>query len=459
MAIAINVYPNLSPRIIEISGTTSASVQEIVNLTRAWEDTERGMYYPYLIDAAGKEDLGNDVYVGITATLQNAQIAFVPETASESTGTVTTPDSNGLVLYDSGADFVGDGVTKGATVINETDGSVGTVLSIDSQYQLTLMEALADGDDNQFGNGDGYKVFNKVSCEVSGGNLVAVDEYGTSMSAFMPSAFTHVTRTSSASATLQEQADIQYSSFGGRVWVDTSGSNTGTTFPSGTPRQAVNNFADALTIAAERGFTTIQILGDALLDSGSNFSNFTVRGDSQERTTITVSADANVTNTVFENCTLTGTLDGGNIVKDCQVDDLTYFNGIIQNCIMLDATVTLAGGADAHFIDCDSGVIGAGAVYVDMGGSGQTLGVRGYSGGIKIKNKTGSEDVSMDFNSGRLTLEDTVTNGTFYVRGIVDVVDNSDGATINKEALINIDQIDAEVNEAKIAILTDAISG
>ena len=150
---------------------------------------------------------------------------------------------------------------------------------------------------------------------------------------------------------MENHRDIQYSSFDGRVWVDIVGGSSGTEFPFGTPRQPVNNIADAVTIATERGFKTIQIVDDITLDTGDALSDYTIRGESPVRSTVTVNAGAVVTNSVFENCTITGTLDGGNVVDGCQVDDLAYFNGIIKNSIMLDATVTLAGGVDAHLID------------------------------------------------------------------------------------------------------------
>ena len=59
---------------------------------------------------------------------------------------------------------------------------------------------------------------------------------------------------------------IEYSSFGGGVSVDTSGSNIGTIFPTGTPQRPVNNMPDALLIAEVRGFTTFFAIGDLNID-------------------------------------------------------------------------------------------------------------------------------------------------------------------------------------------------
>src|SRR4030067_1617565 len=57
-------------------------------------------------------------------------------------------------------------------------------------------------------------------CEISGGNLVAMDENGIPMSPIQPTAYTQIVRTSSSSATLMELEAIQYSSYNGGGSVD-----------------------------------------------------------------------------------------------------------------------------------------------------------------------------------------------------------------------------------------------
>lgn len=66
-----------SPRVITIPAPlTAISVQDLHDTVRDLEDEPSAMQYPHLIDSAGKEDLGGGVAVGITATLQNARLAF-----------------------------------------------------------------------------------------------------------------------------------------------------------------------------------------------------------------------------------------------------------------------------------------------------------------------------------------------------------------------------------------------
>ena len=367
---------NESPRIIQVAApSTEITLQDLVDTLREIEEAfTLGITHPKLIDAFGKQDLGGGVLVGITGDLQNAQVSFEPRKTPAETGTVTTasgselggPLGNSYTFSDAAADFVSAGVTRGSMVINFTDQSIADVVEVVSATELRT-RILVNGTDNLFEIGDVYQVFNYDQCDVSGGNLVAGDESDVAISPVFPSAFTQVVRTASSSATLQEQQDIQYSSFDGGVTVDLTSSYSGTVFPVGTPRQPVNNFSDALTIAQNRGFYRFFVLGDAVIDLGLDYTGYTFVGESKNKSHFTISSLANVTNAEFVNATVTGTLDGGNVLFNCSLETLNFVDGFIEQCILND-TITLSGGADAHFLDCFSGVPGASTPTIDMGG-------------------------------------------------------------------------------------------
>jgi hypothetical protein len=132
------------------------------------------------------------------------------------------------------------------------------------------------------------------------------------------------------------------------------------------------------------------------------------------------------------------------MARNCIIGDLNYINGTVEQCILEDGTIVLGGGAEAHFLDCWSGVAGTGTPSIDMGGSGQELSIRNYHGGILLKNKSGSENVSIDMSSGQVKLATTVTAGTIVVRGVGKLIDESgnhiptgtwNGATIINELI------------------------
>jgi VCBS repeat-containing protein len=83
-------------------------------------------------------------------------IAFERAISFTVTGTATSDDGTGLVLTDTAATFLTDGVGTGRTVTNDTDGSSSTVASVDSETQLTLTAPLSGGTANTWTTGDAY---------------------------------------------------------------------------------------------------------------------------------------------------------------------------------------------------------------------------------------------------------------------------------------------------------------
>lgn len=444
MAINIQVYPNFSPRIIEVlAPTESVTVQELIDSIRAWEDSPIGANYPFLIDAAGKEDLGGGVKVGITATLQNAQIAFSGRTTPLDDGagrTCDLTDPKGERLYVDDADFVTDGVYPGCTVLNDTTKELAAVTEVIDANNLDMFSLSGQGDLG-WTVGDSYLVWPNVQCSITGGNLVAVDDTGDSISPVLQTPNVQIVRSSSSSATLQELTAIQHSSFDGGITIDlyniTGKAAAGTTFPTGTNEQPSNNWDDAHTIAEERGFTTFYVIGDMVIDSGvPPFDGHVFVGESPSKSMFTIDDAANVFRCEFLQATLQGTLDGESQVQSCIIETLNYVNGIVYNSIIND-TIALGGGEVAHFINCQSGVPGSSTPTIDCGGSGQPLALRNYNGGIRLINKTGPESASLDINSGQVILESSVTAGEIVIRGIGKLTDNSNGANVDAENFIN----------------------
>lgn len=114
-------------------------------------------------------------------------------------GTVTTADATGVTLTDSGATFTGN-VAVNDIVYNETDGSFATVVSVDSNTQITT-NGLSGGTDDQFASSDAYSIAtpytytdlvfsgntNDVDNTTSPSNVVAISKTGTSNPATFPS--------------------------------------------------------------------------------------------------------------------------------------------------------------------------------------------------------------------------------------------------------------------------------
>ena len=435
----VNADYQPSPRVVEVAApSTELTVQDLVDTLRVSEEAfVEGLAFDKLIDAAGKEDLGGGVLVGITANLQDAQVSFEARRTPAETGTVTTGSgagTNGLQTFeDAAADFVTADIARGSLVINFTDNSVADVYEVVNATTLTT-RTLVNGSGNTFDVADDYQVFNIIQCNISGGNLVAEDDVGAQLSPVVPTAFTQIVRTASSSATLSESQDIQYASFNGGVTVNTTSGTSGTTFPTGTSRQPVDNFTDALTIANIRGLSKFFIIGNATL-TGLTFDNYVFEGQSTSRSTITIEPSASVIASEFTNCTVTGTLDGNSVIENAVAKDLNFVDGVVRNSGII-GDIILSGTSTLQLLDCYEG--SQVRPCLDFGGSGTGLIVTNWNGAICLKNKSGSEAAFLDLASGDIEIENSVTNGTITLRG-VGKWDNkftySGGATVVDETI------------------------
>jgi len=304
----ISVLFFLSPRLVVIDAPSAEiAIQDLHDTLKDIEDEPSSIQYAKLIDTTGKDDLGGGVFTGLNSKLQNAQVMFQRRTTVLQSGTITTASVPGVfvAVEDSAAFFIANGVKRGDIVVNRTDFSHSEVLSVESEVKLFVMSPTG-GTEDDFDIGESYDVFQMTQCEVSGGNLVAVDTDGiTPINSIFPTFGTQVVRTSSSSATLQEQADIQFASYNNGVTIDAVNGVSGTAFPIGTPRVPVNNLPDAAIILADKGFKVVYLRGSFTISAGT--TNVLFQGQAVQLTTLTINAPADVTGSRFRNLTVTGT--------------------------------------------------------------------------------------------------------------------------------------------------------
>lgn len=449
----VYVLPSESPRIVRvpISDGTEITAQELIDQLRTFEERPDSQSFPLMIKAEGKGDLGSGVLIGITATLQDAQVEFEERITPTSSGTVTS-GGGATTLNDTAATFIADGVVRGSWVVNFTDQSVSTVKTVDSGIKLTTT-TLVEGTGNTYDTSDVYKVWNIIQVEVSGGNLIAVDDVGADLSSVYTSFGTQVVRTASVSATLQEQADIEYSSFQNGVWIDVSTSNTGIIFPTGTPRQAVNNIVDATTIANARGFKRFYVVKDLTVGATDNVDDFELVGEDPNKSKVTLTAGASTELSEFINCELTGDISGTVSITECimnNVDNIgsTAKETIIKRSRFITDTYSLSTAATKNVIleYCTSGAVGHGGPTFDFAGATVSLVIRHWTGGIKFGNITGGQDNSIDMDAGHITVNATCTSGKLVVHGVTMFNDNSTGAFVfDSSGIVNEDTITDQV--------------
>ena len=155
----------------------------------------------------------------------------------------------------------------------------------------------------------------------------------------------------------------------------------------------------------------------------------------------------------FYDSTVTGQLDGNSVLNNCRIQDLQYIEGEVRECILGGGTITLLG--NAIFLDCWADVPGVDSPVIDLGGSGAKLELRNYNGDVKLINKTGTEEISIDLNSGKIVLDSTITGGTVVIRGVGWVVNNG-SATLDLTGLVNVQAVvdGIESSDSVLALLS-----
>lgn len=314
-----------------------------------------------------------------------------------------------------------------ASGLEELGGGVRVGLTI------TLLDALVRFED---------RVIDTV-CKIFGGNLVS---YDTENDLFLdvPADFSEnvmVTYTSSSSSTQSELEALQYSSYQNAVWVDPTSTNSGTEYPNGTREYPVNTVADAVMIAEDRGFDTLQVLRSIVIQDTDNVDDFTIIGRDRAQVAVTLSPLCSTNNTIFEEVFLSGTLSQNCTVRHSVTGPLTYLNGFLEQ-VAMTGDVILGGDATAYITNSGSVKTGT-PINFDLGGSQSNLVLRDFDGDASISN---SSDMSLEhslyFNTGRLIINPSVTGGFYDVRGHVEVDDNSTGnAVVDASEVMTVENI------------------
>jgi len=122
-----------SPRIITVADpSTELTIQDLHDTIRSIEQSPEGLDRLKLIDSAGKEDLGSGVKVGITATLQNSQVAF--EDRPSPTYIQCKVSGGNLVAVDGNGDSISpikETAYTQVTLAQSTSASIATAIQQD----------------------------------------------------------------------------------------------------------------------------------------------------------------------------------------------------------------------------------------------------------------------------------------------------------------------------------------
>jgi len=244
------------------------------------------------------------------------------------------------------------------------------------------------------------------------------------------------------SAGLQDLSTMLAASYNNEVAISITRGQAGTSVPIGTRKRPSNNWADANTIADDNGISNIRVMESMTLDDTTDFTDgHNFFGTNPSVVEINILPIALVSNCLFANAIVTGTLDNNNNVNDASVYELLSIQGIMKRTALI-GKISVASGGILRMYDCHSGVPGGGigeTAEINLGGNG-SLRCSNYVGGMNLTNYTGGGAVSMDVE-GRVIVESSCTDdGDIYIRGsncaITD--ESGPGCTVHDQTNLNL---------------------
>lgn len=140
-----------SPRIIYIlAPTIDITVQDLSNDIKDIEDEPAHLSYPYLISTFGKQALGAGAYVGITAVLNNAKIAFEARSGPDEIACTVT--AGNLVAVDADGASINPVHPTAYTQVTIQQSTSPSIATPESDYALMYMIENIQGTHKSVGN-------------------------------------------------------------------------------------------------------------------------------------------------------------------------------------------------------------------------------------------------------------------------------------------------------------------
>ncbi|MCD6436633.1 MAG: right-handed parallel beta-helix repeat-containing protein [Clostridiales bacterium] len=200
------------------------------------------------------------------------------------------------------------------------------------------------------------------------------------------------------------------------VILDTINGVSGVNYPRGTSSLPSNNITDALAIAENNHLSTLKFYNNITALPIHNLKNKIIRGVGY----VTITLAGAITDFAkFEECVVTGDMNGACKGDRASLFNITNLNGSFFGCGFAPGVNTIASGAEIIFVDCFSQVPGSGTPVLDCNaGNPGNINNRGYKGGLQIINfDEPTQKMTIDMLSGNTKISSSCTEGQIVLRG------------------------------------------
>jgi hypothetical protein len=400
-----------SPRILTVAApSTEITIQDLFDTCKYLEDSPVGLSYLFLISAGGKEALGGSDAVGITATLNNAVVAF--EARSGPTWELCIISGGNLVAVDDVGANLDPRYPTAYTTVDRALSSSPTISGVESIAEDTA-DAVWDEDLS------GHNVLNSASVGLRG--------------------------------TTYQIGSLIFDSVNG---------TSGTGWPVGTTYEPSDNLTDALLIMSYGKVKDLILQSDLTISATHDVSDLVIRTIGLMDTDVILGSGCTANNTSFRNVNLSGEITAGNqlLIYDCSIGNLTNFRGIMNNVAFLQGSEIVINGW-ANIIQGTAGGDPTNEVEFSIGTA--ALNMSHWTGNLKLKNKTGSNRSVINCDSGNIIIDSTCVAGTIQLlgTGFIEADNSGPGCNVDLEGFNSLETISNAVWEHDSGDLVAAMQG
>lgn len=234
--------------------------------------------------------------------------------------------------------------------------------------------------------------------------------------------------------TLQDTGNYQY----GAVWLDTNGTNSGTTFPGdGTYLNPVNTWAHTLSVAGQATQPLKQVfaLAGTTITLQSGLFGWNLQGNSYNFAPGGFGLASTVITHAYTSGVVAASTSGSPVVFDtCPLATVTLPPCVLIDC-GLQTSMTLNGSGGYTLVNCFSEAQGAASPFIDFVSGNRTISmkIRNWQGGLTLRNIISGDVVTVD-GCGSLTIDPTCVGGFLSVRGTWQLTNSGNLTTFNQSA-------------------------